>query len=209
VHILVTAGPTREYLDPVRYISNASSGKMGLAVARAAIGRGHRVTLVTGPVQRKPVATVTLIQVMTTAEMARACLDAFDRADAVIMTASVCDYRPARLARYKLKKSSNALTITLVPTVDILARLGRRKRPNQVLIGFALEDRAGRSNAMKKLKSKKLDAIVLNSPASIAAETADFIILHADGESEQLPACSKRRLATRLVKLAEELKARR
>lgn len=204
MHILVTAGPTRQYIDPVRYISNASSGKMGYAAARAGILRGHKVTLVSGPVNLRAVKSARLIQVTSAAQMAQACFDLFARIDAVIMTAAVSDYTPARTSKYKLKKTAKGAKIDLVPTVDILAELGRRKKPGQILLGFALEDRAGKSNAIGKLQDKNLDAIVLNSPASIAAQTADFTIIHADRTSQRLVQCSKRRLAGRLIRLLEQ-----
>ena len=205
MHILVTAGPTLQYIDPVRYISNASTGKMGYAAARAGILRGHKVTLVSGPVNLKAVKAARLIQVTSAAQMAQACFDLFARIDAVIMTAAVSDYTPARASKYKLKKTARGLKIDLVPTIDILAKLGRRKKPGQILLGFALEDRAGKANAIRKLQDKNLDAIVLNSPASIAAQAADFTIIHADRTSERLDGCTKRRLAGRLIRLLEQL----
>jgi len=207
LHILVTAGPTREYLDPVRYISNASSGKMGFAVARAAMARGHQVTLVTGPVAMRDVKAAKMIYVETTAQMARACLEVFKKVDAVIMTAAVCDYKPASKSDHKLKKLKNGkqrVTIEMSPSTDILTSLSQRKRKRQVVVGFALEDRAGKANATQKLQDKKLDAIVLNGPASIAADASDFMIISADGTCQHLPGCSKRRLAGRLIRLVEQ-----
>jgi len=177
---------------------------MGYAAARAGILRGHKVTLVSGPVNLRTVKSARLIQVTSAAQMAQACFDLFARIDAVIMTAAVSDYTPARTNTYKLKKTARGMKIDLVPTVDILAELGRRKKPGQILLGFALEDRAGKSNAIRKLQDKNLDAIVLNSPASIAAQTADFTIIHADRTSQRLVQCSKRRLAGRLIRLLEQ-----
>ena len=169
--LLVSAGPTREFFDSVRFLSNASSGRMGYAIARAAALLGHEVTLVTGPVAIEPPRGVKVVRVVTSAEMAAACKRAFTRADAAVMAAAVCDYRPARHSARKMPKSNRSLRVLLEPTEDIAASLGRRKG-RRVLIGFALEDHDGRTHAERKLRTKRFDLIILNGPANIGTDKA-------------------------------------
>jgi phosphopantothenoylcysteine decarboxylase / phosphopantothenate---cysteine ligase len=203
---LITAGPTREYLDPVRFLTNASSGKMGYACAAAAKRRGHKVTLISGPVAIKIPRGIKRIDVITGAEMEKAVREHYKTCDCVIMTAAVGDYKSKRTSRYKIKKDQDTLNLELVRTKDILAGLGRRKQ-NQVLIGFAVQDRAARANAQRKLLEKNLDAIVLNSPSSFGADNIDAEILIRDLAWQPYPAITKSRLATRLILLAEKLLA--
>ena len=202
MRFLITAGPTREYLDPVRFISNPSSGRMGLALARAALRRGHQVTLVLGPVQTRLPQKASVIHVETTEQMAQACFEHFPRADCLIMAAAVCDYQPAKGCTTKIKKSSAPLTLKLKPTTDILAELGRRKR-RQLLIGFALETNDPRVHALAKLKEKKLDYIIANTPASLASEQIRPMIISADGSSQSLGSVSNLALAREIIRLAE------
>jgi len=201
---VINTGPTREYLDPVRLLTNASSGKMGYACAAAAQRRGHNVTLISGPVALKNPRGIKRIDVMTGAEMDQAVREYYETCDCVIMTAAVGDYQPKRTSRYKIKKRQDPLNLELVRTKDILAGLGRRKK-NQILIGFAVQDRAGRANAQRKLLEKNLDAIVLNSPSSFGADKIDAEILIRDLVWQSHPAITKFRLATRLIRLAENL----
>lgn len=162
--ILITAGPTREAIDPVRYISNHSSGKMGFAIAEEMAKAGGQVTLISGPGNLKTVHhTIKNIKVVSANEMHKACSKNFDKADIVIMAAAVADYTPVNTASQKIKKEGTAPLIELKPTVDILSEMGKRKRKSQVLVGFALETNDERANAEKKLKNKNLDFIVLNS----------------------------------------------
>ena len=172
MRVLVTAGPTREYLDDIRYISNASSGKMGFACATAAARAGHEVTLVTGPVALPDPAGVRTIRVVSAEEMYRAVMKAYPRTDAAIMTAAVGDYRPAERFAGKLKKSSESLTLKLVRTRDILKEMGRKKG-GRVLIGFALEVQDAVHQALLKYKKKNLDYVVLNTPRTFAADRMD------------------------------------
>jgi phosphopantothenoylcysteine decarboxylase / phosphopantothenate---cysteine ligase len=204
VRLLITAGPTREYLDTVRFLSNASSGKMGYAIAAAALRRGHEVVLVSGPVAIRPPAGAEVVRVTSAAEMAAASKRAFRRADAAIFTAAVCDYRPTdRMAR-KLKKRSRAMTMRLEPTEDIAASLGRRKA-RRVTIGFAMEDHEHRRFAADKLARKSCDAIVLNGPENVGGERATVEIL-VRGEGWTGPwTGTKRQVAARVVRLAERL----
>jgi len=208
MRFLITAGPTREYLDSVRYLSNGSSGKMGYACAKAARDRGHQVTLLSGPVELEKPAGVKAMDVISAEEMHRAAMREFSRCDAVIMTAAVCDYRPAVRSRCKISKQKGNLHIHLIPPPDILAELGRRKK-RQILIGFAVQDRSARKNAERKLRSKNLDAIVLNSPAAIGADRSEIEILQSGKRWEPLGTIPKRSLAKRLIRLAEQLSASR
>ncbi|MBN1346678.1 MAG: phosphopantothenoylcysteine decarboxylase [Phycisphaerae bacterium] len=208
MRILVTAGPTREFFDTVRFISNPSSGKMGYALARAAARRGHEVVLVSGPVALKPPSGVETIQVISAAEMSQACKRAFPDCHAVIATAAVCDYRPEYRLDHKLKKQARTRSIRLLPTEDILASLGRRKG-HRVLIGFAMEDHSARPNAESKLRRKSLDAILLNGPENIGGNQARMELLLRGGKWDIWPAASKNTVATRIIRLAEQLVADR
>ncbi len=205
MHILITAGPTREYLDPVRYISNSSSGRMGYAIAQAARRRGHKVTLISGPVQISPPKGVKLISVTSAEDMYRATMKIFPTADAVIMAAAVSDYTPARKSRYKLKKTEQKQIIELIPTRDILYHLGHRKKGNQVLVGFALEDRAGRDHALQKFSKKNLDAIVLNAPTALGSVRNRAEVYTREFEWQTWAPMSKNAMGRRLVFLTEKL----
>ncbi|MEW6356879.1 MAG: phosphopantothenoylcysteine decarboxylase [Planctomycetota bacterium] len=198
--VLVTAGPTREHIDDVRFISNASSGRMGYAVARAAAAAGHRVVLISGPVERTVPPGVKLVPVTSAIDMRKAVRDAFPRSDCVIMTAAVSDYRPARRTRGKMKKGPAKLTLDLVRNPDILAEIGRRKGC-RLLIGFALETADAEKNARAKLDAKNLDYIVLNSPAAMGAVRIDAVILGRDGSRIGMRNVGKLRLARRIVAL--------
>jgi len=207
LHFLITAGPTREYLDPVRFISNGSTGKMGYACANEAFKNGHRVTLISGPVHLDAPPDAHLIQVVSSEEMAQATFDHFTKCDCVIMSAAVGDYRPIAIQKTKIKKSGDDLTLPLEPTVDILATLGQRKQ-KQVLIGFAVEDRDEQAHATDKLVRKNLDAIVLNSPAAVGADRSVAEILLPGQPPEKLALATKTRLASRIIQLAEGLVAK-
>lgn len=161
--ILITAGPTYEPIDPVRFIGNHSSGKMGYALANAAAKQGATVLLVSGPTTGNAVhPRVNVLSVTTAEEMLAACMEAFSDVDAVIMSAAVADFKPAKQTNQKIKKHEGLSSIALSPTTDILAQLGKNKK-KQLLVGFALESQEGIKNAQQKLHSKNLDAVVLNS----------------------------------------------
>jgi phosphopantothenoylcysteine decarboxylase/phosphopantothenate--cysteine ligase len=179
VNVLVTAGPTREYLDAVRFISNPSSGKMGFACARAAARAGHEVTLVTGPVSLPDPPGLRTIRVVSADDMYRAVMKVYTKSDAVIMTAAVGDYRPAERFVGKLKKNAATLTLKLVRTRDILRALGERKE-RRILVGFALEVQDAVHQALVKYKKKNLDYVVLNSPRTFAAARMDCAV-YRDG----------------------------
>ena len=205
LRVLITAGPTREYVDPVRYISNDSSGTMGFALAEAARRKGMAVTLVHGPVALTPPAGVRAVPVVSAREMFAACMKLWPKHDVLIMAAAVADYEPARRSATKRKKSSQELTLRLRPTPDILATLSAARRDDQVVVGFALEDRAPRRSAAGKLRRKGLDAIVLNRPAVIGAQRAAFDILVRGQPWRSLAVAAKSRQAVEIVRLTEEL----
>ncbi len=162
-HIVITAGPTYEKIDPVRFIGNYSSGKMGFALAEECSRRGAEVTLVAGPVALKCSENIHRIDVESCQQMYEATTDAFEHADAAILCAAVADFRPETVADQKIKRKDDNLTIRLAPNPDIAAALGRMKRDGQRLVGFALETNDEESNARHKLEKKNLDFIVLNS----------------------------------------------
>jgi len=201
-HILVTAGPTREEIDPVRYLSNYSSGKMGFAVATAALQRGAQVTLIAGPTYLTVPGGVDLIPVSSAAEMHSAVLSHLDSNDVIIKAAAVADYRPIDRSSQKLKKSSDNLMLELEKTVDILAELGQRKG-ERILVGFAAETERLMTHAAEKLKKKNLDLIVANDitreGAGFDGDTNIVRILHADGKVEELEKMSKRAVADKLL----------
>ncbi len=205
MRILITAGPTREYIDPVRFISNGSTGKMGYSCASAAVKRGHQVTLVSGPVNLARPKGLRLVKVVSSAEMAVAVTERFDQCDCVIMSAAVGDYRPAKISDRKIIKGDGPMSLELVRTIDILATLGALKK-QQALIGFAVQDQAARSRARAKLTAKNLDAIVLNGPAAMGADRSDvWIFRRGDRRWKEYPDITKSAAGLEVVKLSERI----
>ena len=201
--VLVTAGPTREYIDPVRFISNPSSGKMGYAVARAAEHRGARVLLVSGPTSISPPLGVETVFVETAQEMAGAVFERAGDAAVIVKTAAVGDYAPKETKDRKIKKVTDTLTLELAMTEDILLSLGRQKRDSQVLVGFAAETDALEANAEKKLREKNLDLIAANllggADAGFGADTNKVTLFFPDGRKEALPVMDKDAVAHALL----------
>lgn len=201
-HVLVTAGPTREALDPVRFLSNPSSGKMGYAVARAAEQRGATVTLVTGPVALDPPLNVETIPVISVDEMAEAVLQRLDRVDVVVKVAAVSDYTPEEKSRHKIKKSPGNMTVTFKRTTDILKAVARKKK-SQVVVGFAAETRDLEKNAVKKLAEKNLDMIAANligSPDSgFGADTNRMTLYFRNGEKKAIDLMDKADVADTII----------
>ena len=199
--VLVTAGPTREAIDPVRYITNRSSGKMGYAIAEAAAARGAYVTMVSGPTHLlQPAGIAEMYRVGSAANMAEAVFARSDAQDIIVACAAVADYAPTATALQKIKKSGDAdFAIALTPTIDILKELGRRKRPGQILIGFAAETENIAANAEKKLHEKNLDLIVANDitkeGAGFDTDTNIVTLYQKQGEPVTLPIMSKRAVA--------------
>lgn len=200
----MTAGPTREPLDAVRFLSNASSGRMGFACARAARRAGHRVTLVTGPVALADPAGVRTVRVTTAEEMRRAVMRVFPRIDAVIMTAAVGDYRPAERFAGKIKKRAGTLTLRLVRTPDILREMGKRKGM-RLLIGFALEVQDAEAQALLKYREKNLDLVVLNSPRTFGADRMDADVFREGRVVRRFRRATKDAVARWLVGAAASL----
>jgi len=202
LRVLVTAGGTREPLDPVRFLGNRSSGKQGHALADEAAARGAKVTLVT-TVDRPVAAGVEVVRVETAAEMEQAVLPRSDAADVVIMAAAVADFRPSVRQDHKIKKAGGTPEITLEPTPDILALLGRRKRPGQTLVGFAAETQDLRANAGAKLAAKGADLIVANdvSAPSVGFEhdTNQVLIMSGSGIERDIPLSDKRAVASAVL----------
>lgn len=200
--VLVSAGPTREYLDPVRFMSNPSSGKMGYAVAAAAAARGARVTLVSGPTSLPPPAGVELKRITSAEEMLAALSAEFDGSDALVMTAAVADWRAAQPASRKEPKVGSQLSLELVRTPDILERLADR-RSRQVVVGFAMETDEGVERAADKARRKRLDFICLNYPtregSGFGGDENEVTIVTADGAPESLPRMAKSELAETIL----------
>lgn len=208
-HVLITAGPTYERIDPVRFIGNFSTGKMGYALAEEAARRGARVTLVSGPVALKAThPAITVVGVESAREMLKAATDAFADADIAIMAAAVADYRPAETAESKIKREHMAeCELALVRNPDIAAALGEAKRPGQILVGFALETDNERDNALGKMTRKHLDMIVLNSlrdpGAGFGTDTNKVSIFTADGRETELPLKGKSEVAADILNAIE------
>ena len=198
LHVLVTAGGTREPIDPVRFIGNRSSGKQGHALAAEAAARGAKVTLVTTAALPVPPGA-DVVRVETAAEMDEAVRAVAPAADVIVMAAAVADFRPAAAATTKIKKDKGVPEIVLEPTVDILAGLGRTKRPDQTLVGFAAETEQLRQNAASKLVAKGADLIVANDVTAPGAgfehDTNSVVILNADGTEREVPLADKRAVA--------------
>jgi phosphopantothenoylcysteine decarboxylase/phosphopantothenate--cysteine ligase len=201
--VLITAGPTYEALDPVRFLGNASSGKMGVALAQELASRGAHVTLVLGPSTEKVNADVDVIRVRSAEQMHTACLEHFEKADWAIMSAAVADYTPAKKEEKKIKKDGETFTLQLIKTPDILKKLGELKRDDQCLVGFALETDNEKENALKKLKSKNADIIVLNSlndhGAGFGHDTNKIDIFDKDGGEFYFDTKSKSAVASDII----------
>ncbi len=212
MRFLITAGGTREYIDPVRFISNASSGKMGHALARAALKAGHKVTLITAPTALKLPSGAEIVHVESAAEMFAAVKKHFAHCDCLIMAAAVADYTPAHPSKTKLKKQAAQLTLELKPTPDILKWAGRRGRvchahhKRKVIVGFALEDRDLYANAERKMREKHLDMIVANTPGAIGADTSTLHIKTINSDWVQISGARKTASAGRIIRMIEKLR---
>jgi phosphopantothenoylcysteine decarboxylase / phosphopantothenate---cysteine ligase len=210
--ILVTAGPTREALDPIRYLSNRSSGKMGYAIAEAAANRGARVILVSGPTAQAVPQGVDMVHVETAQQMYETVLAKLSLATVVVKAAAVSDYRPKRVADRKIKKDETVPEVTLEPTPDILAEVGKRKG-TRIVVGFAAETDDLLANARKKLQRKRVDLMVANDVrqpgAGFDTETNVVKILDAEGGVEDLPLLSKHEVAERILDRVVKLLAGR
>lgn len=209
VSILITAGPTREYLDDVRFLSNGSSGRMGFALAEAAVAAGHAATLVLGPVEATPPAAARVVAVTSALEMQAAAEREFARADVLIAAAAVADWRPAQRGAGKPARAAEAWSLPLVPNPDIVAGLAAQKA-RRVVVGFALESTAAGMPAAiargrAKLVRKRLDLVVVNLHDTIGSAAAEFVLCHADGRDEALGRADKAAAAARIVAVALDL----
>lgn len=202
--VLITAGPTREPIDPVRYISNHSSGKMGYAIAEECLKRGAEVFLVSGPVcVELKHARLKMVKVNSAAEMYMACCRYFEKVDVAIFAAAVADYRPAKVAEQKIKKDDTAFTIHLVKNVDIAFEFGKVKRNDQLSVGFALETNDEMQNAIGKLQKKNFDLVVLNSMndagATFGFDTNRITVIRNDFSRTEYPLKNKKEVAEDIV----------
>jgi phosphopantothenoylcysteine synthetase/decarboxylase len=205
MRILITAGGTREYIDPVRFISNASSGKMGYALARAALKAGHKVTLIMAPIAQRPPGKAKLVNVETAAQMFDAVKKHLEPCDCLIMAAAVADYTPARPAKTKIKRTEKSITLKLRPTPDILKWAASHKKKTQIVVGFALEDKAVRARAQKKLKDKNLDMIVVNKPTAIGADKSNVHIKTTASTWQEIENTTKSSIAKKIIHMAQKL----
>ena len=218
MHLLITAGGTREYIDPVRFITNASSGRMGYALVCAAVKAGHKVTLISSSDLQPPVG-VDFVGVDSAGEMFVAVKKHFPRCDCLIMAAAVADYTPVKKTKTKIKKTDKPLTIKLKPTVDILKWAGNHKKvrnrhkgteaqrnrgkkgKRQIVVGFALEDKNLRARAERKLKEKNLDMIIANTPAAIGSDKSSVQTKAISGKWLKIPQASKTTIARKIISL--------
>ncbi|MBE9519996.1 MAG: bifunctional phosphopantothenoylcysteine decarboxylase/phosphopantothenate--cysteine ligase CoaBC [Proteobacteria bacterium] len=199
--VLITAGPTWESLDPVRHLSNRSTGRMGYALARTARRRGAEVTLVSGPTSLEPPPGIEVIRVESAAQMYEAVMDRYEQADIVVKSAAVSDYRPAKHLQQKIKKSAEKITMQMVPNPDILLEMGKRKKRKKkpLLVGFAAESRNHLAEGKRKLKNKNLDMIVINDikgcQTGFGSDTNQITLVDKSGQTEKLPLLSKEECA--------------
>lgn len=201
--ILITSGPTRQYLDPVRYLTNGSSGRMGCALAQAALEMGHEVTIVSGPVHIAYPAAARLISIVSTEELLDACCEAFPACDGAIGAAAPCDYRPRRVHSQKIGKTGEPLELRLVETPDVMAALGALKRPGQWMVGFALETHDRRIRALVKLEKKSCDLMVINGPEAMDSDGNQVEIVDRRGHALESFAGTKEEVAREILHLIQ------
>jgi phosphopantothenoylcysteine decarboxylase/phosphopantothenate--cysteine ligase len=201
--VLITSGPTRQYLDPVRYLTNASSGRMGKALAEAVLAAGHDAVIVSGPVEVVYPAAAEVVDVVSTEEMLAACREIFPNCDGLIGVAAPCDYRPVRIAEGKIQKTGQPLELHLIETPDVVATLGAEKR-GQWLVGFALETDDQRLRALAKLEKKSCDLMVLNGPQAMNAIDTEVELLDKQGRVIESLKGSKEEVARGIVRAIVE-----
>jgi phosphopantothenoylcysteine decarboxylase/phosphopantothenate--cysteine ligase len=208
VRFVITAGPTREAIDPVRYLSNRSSGKMGYAIAEAAIEAGHDVALISGPVNLDPPRGVQLTSISTADEMHDAVHRHVRECDVLVMCAAVADYKPAKASARKIKKSEECWSLNLVPTRDILASLSKRDR-QYLVVGFAAETNDVEENAKKKLRAKNCDIIVANDVSDpnygMESDENEVLIFFKSGAPKKISRAPKKNIARELVNIFENV----
>jgi phosphopantothenoylcysteine decarboxylase/phosphopantothenate--cysteine ligase len=203
--ILITSGPTRQYLDPVRYLTNGSSGRMGKALAEAALALGHEVVVVSGPVEVAYPRDVRLVPIISTEELLAACQREFPTCDGIIGAAAPCDYRPLRVEEHKIAKTGAPLALHLVETPDVIATIAADRRADQWAVGFALETDDQRFRAITKLEKKHCDLIVLNGPEAMHAAGNTVEVFSAAGEQVLAATGSKAEVAREILAVIERL----
>lgn len=201
--ILITSGPTRQYLDPVRYLTNASSGRMGVALAHAAIARGHDIVIVSGPIQREYPSEASVVPITSTEDMLAACREVFPDCNGLIGAAAPCDYRPVKVEPNKIAKTGEPLHLHLIETPDVVATLAS-EFSNKWLVGFALETEDHRFRALAKMQKKSCDLMVLNGPTAISSEDNDIEILDRDGEVVSAINADKEAVAVEILRVIQE-----
>ena len=207
MRVLVTAGPTREHIDSVRFITNASSGQMGYGVAAAAVAAGHEVTLLTGPVALAPPAGCRAVRFLSVDDLKNALNASFHDCDALVMTAAVGDFSPERRVEGKIPRSAGPVTVRLIPTEDLLAGIAERKRPGQVVVAFAVEEpprQQAEARARSEMAAKGADFVVVNTPEAMSAAESDACVLSPGGVVVPWARRGKQQLAEEIVKLLED-----
>lgn len=207
MRILITSGPTREPIDPVRYISNRSSGQMGAALAAAAIAKEHTTTIISGPVNTAYPGSAKLISIETTRQMYEAVMAQLPGHDVLIMAAAVADFRPKAVGQHKLTRDQG-MTLELEPTEDIIAAAANARASNQLIVGFSLEAEGDIARAKAKLARKRLDLMVYNPLKTMNSVDVSATLLFADGTQRDLPPCSKPTFAQQLIGVIESLARR-
>ena len=203
--ILITSGPTRQYLDPVRYLTNASSGRMGKALVEACLALGHEVVVVSGPVEVSYPPQAEVIPVVSTEEMLDACRRAFATCDGAICAAAPCDYRPEKVESHKIAKTGGPLALHLIETPDVCATHGAEKTPQQWLVGFALETEDQRFRALVKLERKHCDLMVLNGPGAMNSAENQVEIMDRSGQILAAIAGDKGAVAGEILRIVQGL----
>lgn len=206
---LITAGPTREPIDPIRYISNRSSGKMGYAIAEAALDAGHHVILISGPVNIQPPQNAKFVSVSTSDEMFDAVRRHADKCDVCVLCAAVADYKPAAVSPTKIKKRNETISLELIRTRDILDSLGHRQDRQFLVVGFAAETNDLERNAMQKLRDKNCDLMIANDVSStnsgMESDVNEVTVLFQNGERQKISRAPKEIIARELVKIFQVL----
>jgi phosphopantothenoylcysteine decarboxylase/phosphopantothenate--cysteine ligase len=201
--ILITSGPTRQHLDPVRYLTNASSGRMGAAIVQAVVEAGHEVVVVSGPVEVTYPSQATVMPVVSTDEMLAECQRVFPTCDGLIGVAAPCDYRPVKVAEHKIHKNGEPLVLHLIETPDVVATLAAGKRQGQWVVGFALETEDQRFRALAKMEKKSCDLMVLNDSQAIGSADNAVEVIDRAGEIVARWEGTKETVAARLFALIE------
>ncbi|TVS15300.1 MAG: phosphopantothenoylcysteine decarboxylase [Planctomycetaceae bacterium] len=201
---MITSGPTRQYLDPVRYLTNGSSGRMGRSLAQAALDLGHQVVIISGPVEINYPSRAEVVPVVSTEDLLDACQRVFPGCDGLIAAAAPCDYRPIRVASHKIAKTGNPLELQLIETPDVVATLGSTKRPDQWIVGFALETEDQRLRALVKLEKKSCDLMVLNGPAAMNSRRNQVEIIDRKGSLIDALAGPKEEVARGILQVIQK-----